>query len=167
MRLATMNIMDLFDQRLLDKIGNRLKAKKNTIAVAESVTAGLLQFALASIEEASNFFQGGFTVYNIGQKYKHLNVEPIHAESVNCVSQQVSNQMAVSVQEKFCSDWGIGITGYATPVPESDNKLFAYFAISRGSKILAKGKLNARPGKPIEVQVYYTEVVLKKLAALL
>jgi nicotinamide-nucleotide amidase len=159
--------MDLFDQALLDKIGKRLKTKKATIAVAESVTSGFLQLALGSIEEASNFFQGGFTVYNVGQKYKHLNVEPIHALAVNSVSPQVSAQMALSVQESFCSDWGIGITGYATPVPESDNKLFAHYAISYKNKVEAKGKIAAKKADPIDIQLYYTEVVLKKLAALL
>jgi len=157
--------MELFDQALLNKIGKRLTAKQETIAVAESVTAGLLQLALASIKDARKFFQGGFTVYNIGQKYKHLDVEPIHAESVNCVSLQVSSQMAIAVQEKFCSDWGIGITGYATPAPEGDNKLFAYYAISHKNKILAKGKIDAKKGRPIDVQLWYVEVVLRKVEA--
>ena len=75
-------------------------------------------------------FQGGLTVYNLGQKCRHLGVNPIQALECNCVSDKVAVEMAISVCKLFTSDWGIAITGYSTPVPESDNKLFAYFAIA-------------------------------------
>ncbi len=70
-------LMELFDLKKLKKIHDTLARKKETIAVAESVTAGLLQVALAQAENASEFFQGGITVYNLGQKFRHLGVEPI------------------------------------------------------------------------------------------
>ena len=83
-------IMEIFNENELKKIGKKLIEGKYTIAVAESVTSGILQFALSSIPDASKFYQGGITAYNIGQKYSHLKVEPIHALSVNCVSQKVA-----------------------------------------------------------------------------
>jgi len=83
-----------FDKKILTQIGKRLLAKKQTIAVAESVTSGLLQFAFSSMENAADFYQGGITAYNIAQKFKHLTVEPLHALSVNCVSAKVAEQMA-------------------------------------------------------------------------
>lgn len=57
-----------------------------TVAVAESVTAGLLQLAFSSADFATKYFQGGITVYNIGQKSRHLLIDPIHAIECNCVS---------------------------------------------------------------------------------
>ena len=71
--------MEIFNNKDLEYIGKILKKKKETLAIAESVTAGVLQFALASITDASQFFQGGITAYNLGQKCRHLLVEPIHA----------------------------------------------------------------------------------------
>lgn len=159
--------MDLFDRSLLQAIGKKLLQKGKTIAVAESVSSGLMQAAFSMMEDASDFFQGGYTVYNIGQKYKHLNVEPIHALSVNCVSQKVANEMAIAVSRSFCSDWGISITGYASPVPESGGKLFAYYAISHNGHIKAKGKIPGVKDKPFNVQVHYTSTVLKKLSRLI
>src|SRR5689334_9261316 len=117
--------MEFFSQSTLDKIREQLMTKKQTVAVAESVTSGLLQLAFSSMIDASEFYQGGITAYNLAQKTRHLLVEPIHANSVNCVSQRVADEMATQVAKLFLSDWGIAVTGYATPVPESDGKVFA------------------------------------------
>jgi nicotinamide-nucleotide amidase len=159
--------MELFDKNLLIRIGKNLKRKEESIAVAESVTSGLLQYAFSNAPDATQFFQGGLTAYNIAQKFKHLQVEPIHALSVNCVSQLVAEQMAVQVCRIFGAHWGIGITGYATPVPESDNKLFAYFAITYKEKIRSKGLLRSNDKNPPEVQLHYTQAVLQKLATVM
>ncbi len=81
--------MHLIEQPGLQVIRQYMLGNNQTVAVAESVTAGLLQWAFSSIPDAAQFFQGGITAYNISQKYKHLAVEPIHASEVNCVSQKL------------------------------------------------------------------------------
>ena len=91
--------MKPFDEKKLVSLGKKLLKRKQTIAVAESVTSGLLQFALSCIPDAARFFQGGITAYNIAQKFKHLRVEPLHALSVNCVSPKVAKEMALHVCE--------------------------------------------------------------------
>jgi nicotinamide-nucleotide amidase len=58
--------------QIVDKAGQLLMKKKNTIAVAESVTSGNIQAVLSLAKDATAFFQGGITVYNIGQKCRHL-----------------------------------------------------------------------------------------------
>ncbi|RZM19620.1 MAG: damage-inducible protein CinA, partial [Pedobacter sp.] len=63
-----------FDNVILDRIAQSLIERSETIAFAESVTTGLLQFAFGSVKNASTFYQGGVTVYNGAQKYKHLHV---------------------------------------------------------------------------------------------
>jgi len=132
---------ELISKDIIDQLKNVLVQKKQTLAVAESVTSGVLQAVISAATEASKFFQGGITTYNLGQKVLHLGIEPIHAEACNCVSQQTASQMALGVAEMFRSDWGIGITGYASPVPESGNELFAYSAISFQGEIVHKEKI--------------------------
>ena len=68
--------MHLFDNTTLNKIKNILLQRQETVSVSESVTSGLIQFALSQPSNASGFFEGGLTVYNIGQKAKHLNIPP-------------------------------------------------------------------------------------------
>src|SRR4051812_38795900 len=109
----------MFNLSVINSLKDALLAKQETISVAESVTSGLLQAAFSSAEKAMQIFQGGITTYNLGQKYRHLLVDPIHASACNCVSERVAQEMALHVCELFSSNWGIGITGYASPVPES------------------------------------------------
>ena len=158
--------MELFDKDTLDGIGKKLLKKKETIAIAESVTSGLLQFAFSNIKDASCFYQGGLTAFNIGQKFKHLQVDPVHALAVNCVSQKVAEEMAIQVCILFKSDWGVAVTGYASAVPTSGNKVFAYYAISYKSKIRSKGKLNCKKTDPSEVQRAYVNRIVKEILAL-
>ena len=159
--------MELFDKDILDKIGKKLLKKKETIAIAESVTCGLLQFAFSNIKDASCFYQGELTAFNIGQKFKHLQVDPVHALAVNGVSQKVAEEMAMQACILFKSDWGIAVTGYASPVPSSGNKIFAYYAISYKSKIRSKGKLNSKTSDPSEAQRNYVNRIVKKILSLL
>ena len=85
---------ELLNKNITDKIGEALISSKQTIAVAESVTAGHLQACLSLADKALEFFQGGITAYNIGQKTKHLGVNPIHALATNCVSEKIAGEMA-------------------------------------------------------------------------
>ena len=71
--------------------------------------------------------------------------------------------MAVQVGNLFNSDWGIGITGYASPVPESGNKLFAYFAIAYNGKIVVAKSIKPKKANPFSVQLFYSKEVLKEL----
>jgi len=155
--------MELFEKNILNTIGKKLLKKKQTIAIAESVTSGLLQFAFSNIKEASCFYQGGITAFNIGQKFKHLQVDPVHALAVNCVSQRVADQMAKEVCILFKSDWGVAITGYASAEPASGNKVFAYYAIVHKKSIRSKGKLSAEKIDPAEVQRYYANAMIQKI----
>jgi PncC family amidohydrolase len=85
----------VYNQSTIDAIRNYLVGAEETIAVAESVTSGHLQAALSSGEEASKYFQGGLTAYNAGQKARHLNIEPIYADKVNCVADKIASAMAI------------------------------------------------------------------------
>jgi nicotinamide-nucleotide amidase len=113
---------------------------QQTIAVAESVTSGFIQLLLSAATDARCFYQGGITAYNTAQKTRHLDIEPIQA------------------------DVGIGITGYATPVPEQGiEDIYAYMAIVQNGKVLYKGKIKAA-GEAMEAQLYYAERAIKTLA---
>jgi nicotinamide-nucleotide amidase len=151
------------EHKLLEQISKHLQQLKQTLAVAESVTAGLLQHQLASAEFAARFFQGGITVYNIEQKVKHPGIDPVHARQVNCVSRQVAEEMAVQVCQLFNCDWGVGITGYATAVPESNNKRFAYYAIAHQQQVIFSTQISSDQDATLLVQEEYVQAVLRSL----
>lgn len=151
----------LYDFKIINSIKDYLIEKKQTLSVAESVTSGHLQAALSTATDASVFFQGGITAYNAGQKTRHLNIEPIYALQENCVSESVACQMALEVNKMFISHFGIGITGYATIMPESGvNELFAHFAIADKSKIILSKKILSSKKDSLEVQLDFTSQLL-------
>ncbi len=159
---------DMYDKNLIGSIKEILLQQHQTIAVAESVTSGHLQVALASAENASKFFQGGITAYNLGQKARHLHVEPIHAERCNCVSDKVATEMALNAAQLFTSDWAIAITGYATPVPEcAVDQPFAYYAICYQGKLLRVKKIELAEDDPMQVQFRFVNSILEEFEKLL
>lgn len=141
---------------------------KYTIATAESVTSGLLQAMLSQAKDAQSFYQGGITVYNSGQKTRHLDIEPIHAMDCNGVSEEITTQLALNVSKKFCSQIGIGITGYASPVPEEDIlDLYAFMTIARNGTVLSNKRFRTQRTEPAEVQLEFAYNTIKTLAAVL
>jgi nicotinamide-nucleotide amidase len=149
----------------IDQIKNYMLERQQTVAVAESVTSGHLQAALSLATQASLFFQGGITTYNLGQKARHLHINPVHAASCNCVSVTVAREMAIRVCSLFSSDWSLAITGYAAPVPELNiNKLFAFYAFAFRNTVVAEGKLESEDKGTGRVQASYAAEVLKKFS---
>lgn len=157
-----------FNKKVINLIGTKLKKRNQSVAVAESVTSGLLQAAFSNADEASFFFQGGITTYNIGQKCRHLLVEPLHALECNCVSEKIARQMSKHACSLFLSDYAIGITGYASKLPEKNiNELFCYYSISLKDEIVKSGKINADAEEGLSAQLFYVNCVLEIFGELL
>jgi len=153
----------MFDKDLLFTIGQELKDKGLSVSMAESVTSGLLQCAFSNIPDASGFFQGGITAYNVGQKCRHLLVEPLHAIANDSVSEKVAQDLATNVCRLFTSNYGIGIVGYAATMPEKNiNSLYAYFAIAYEGNIIQAGKITTEAEEGFPAQLYYTESLLRE-----
>jgi PncC family amidohydrolase len=153
-----MAVRNSSDPVIPDGVRDTLLSNKQTVAVAESVTAGHLQVAFSMAEHAQEFFQGGITVYNLGQKSRHLHVNPIHALSCNSVSERVAAEMAKHITTFFMSDWGIAVTGYASPVPEKNiYELYACYSVYFRDKEIIRNTITAKNGTPAEVRRFYTE----------
>jgi PncC family amidohydrolase len=159
----------LYNIDVINRIKDFLIDKKQTLSVAESVTSGHLQAAFSAATLASKFFQGGITTYNIGQKSRHLKIEPIHAEDCNCVAERVACDMAINVNKMFSSDYGIAITGFATIAPEMNvEALYAYSAIAYKSEIAVIKKIDLKEEKDsVAVQLFYANEVIKEFDNLL
>lgn len=152
-------IMEL--QNLFKYIGNYLLEVEETIAIAESVTSGFLQFSFSQMKDASKFYKGGITAYTLDEKINLLHVDASEAEACDCVSPNIAETMALNVAKVFKTDWSIAVTGYATPVPESNRKLYAYFAIVYKGQVILSEKLDLHSRtKQVNAQLYYTEFIL-------
>ena len=123
----------MFDNKSIEKIKEKLIERNEKLSIAESVTAGFLQAAMASAEVALKFFEGGITTYNINQKVKHLKVDKNNAEECNCVSEQTANEMASGVCALFGTDWGIAVTGYRSRVIQARWSFYNFIIVGSSS----------------------------------
>lgn len=153
-----------FSQILLEKISYYLRDRNEKISVAESVTSGLVQLAFSQMPYAQEFFEGGMTTYTIDQKVDKLEIDYEEAKVMNCVSKKITEHMAVNVAKQFRTHWSIATTGYCTPVPESGNDLYAYYAISYKGNVVLSERIELNPSvRSLEAQNYFTECVLSSL----
>ena len=153
-----------FPKILLDKISYYLIDRNETISIAESVKSGFVQLAFSQMPDAERFYRGGLTAYNLAEKVQHLGIDQKPDRSANCVSKEITDAMALNVAKKFGTDWSIATTGYATPVPESGEEIFAYYSISYLGEIVHSDKIELHPlTKAIDAQNYFTECILSCL----
>ena len=156
---------EIYSIELVNNIKDALISKDETLAVAESVTSGHLQAAFSLADNATLFFQGGITAYHLAQKYRHLQIDPIYASKVNCVSERIAAEMATGVCRLFSSGYGISITGYASEIPEMNiYELYAFMAFAKEEKILTSQRITTNKKTMLEAQLDYTDQVLKIIA---
>lgn len=94
-----------------------LRKSKESLAVAESLTGGLLGGAITAVAGASDVFLGGIIAYHPRIKSEALLVNPEVLATYGVVSREVALAMAQGVREKLGSDWAISTTGVAGPGP--------------------------------------------------
>ncbi|MEM9246138.1 MAG: competence/damage-inducible protein A, partial [Cyanobacteria bacterium P01_F01_bin.153] len=110
------------DDTLAIAVGQLLKQRGETVAVAESCTGGGVGQMLTTIPGSSAYFLGGIISYDNQVKAKCLGVSENTLTKVGAVSAEVAEQMAVGVQKSLDSTWGISVTGIAGPGGGSEDK---------------------------------------------
>lgn len=153
-----------FSEILLQKISYYLSDRNEKISIAESVTSGCLQLAFSEMPGAEKYFEGGLTVYTIDQKVRQLNIDHDEAKAVNCVSRNVTEVMALNVARLYGTEWSIATTGYATPIPESGNEIYAFYVISYRGEVVISDRVELHPlTKQMDAQNYFAECALSCL----
>jgi nicotinamide-nucleotide amidase len=99
-----------------EKIGARLKARGETIAIAESSTGGLLSAALLSIGGASVYFRGGSVIYTAYARSGFLDIpNPLPPPLERASTEPYALLLANTVRERLSATWGLGETGATGP----------------------------------------------------
>lgn len=103
-------------------VGDGLRERGMTLAVAESCTGGLLSKRITDVPGCSDYYLGGVCSYANEVKMKVLGVKKETLDTVGAVSPEVAEQMAEGVAKALGADVGVGITGVAGPGGGTDDK---------------------------------------------
>jgi PncC family amidohydrolase len=100
---------------LAETIAQRLIARRETIAVSESSTGGLIAAALLAVPGASAYFLGGAVVYTKSSRAALLAIGYAEMAGLRAATEAYSLLIALRVRERLGATWGLGETGATGP----------------------------------------------------
>ncbi|MEZ5650070.1 MAG: CinA family protein [Burkholderiaceae bacterium] len=101
--------------RLLDELASRLGGSRQTVAVAESSTGGLISAAMLAVPGASAWYAGGVVIYTRDSRKRLLGIEAADVAGLEPVTEPMVAVFARRVREALGADWGLAELGIAGP----------------------------------------------------
>ncbi len=150
-------------EELHDVVVERLKAKKLTVATAESVTGGLVAQLLTKVPGASEVFWGGVVAYDARIKVALLDVPQELIDQHGVISSQVVEAMALGCRARFGTDYAVSTVGLAGPgggTPEKPVGLVYVGLAWKGG--VSSGSFNWA-GTRLEIQSRTAKLALNRL----
>jgi PncC family amidohydrolase len=96
-------------------VGQLLKDRKHTLAVAESSAGGLINAALVAVPGASAYYLGGAIIYTPAGRSALLGITPGDMTGMRSASEPFARLLAQRAREKLGATWGLAETGAAGP----------------------------------------------------
>lgn len=97
------------------QIAGHLTARRQTIAVAESSTGGLISAALLAVPGASAYFLGSAVVYTREARRILMDIPDAEMKGIRSASETYAQLLAAQIRQRFNSDWGLSETGASGP----------------------------------------------------
>jgi nicotinamide-nucleotide amidase len=98
-----------------EKIAARLIERRQSIAVAESSTGGLISAALLAVPGASAYFLGSAVVYTRDARRILMDIPDEAMKGIRSASEDYARLLANQIRRRFSSDWGLSETGATGP----------------------------------------------------
>ena len=121
---------------IAEKIAAVLKARKQTIVVAESSTGGLISAVLLAVPGASAYFLGGAVVYTRQSRRLLIDIPDAALDGMRPSTEPYALMMARVAQQQFSSTWALAETGATGPTGNSygDKAGHSCIAIAGGAE---------------------------------
>jgi nicotinamide-nucleotide amidase len=97
------------------RIAERLIARRETIAVAEGSSGGLIAAALLAIPGASAYFRGGAVVYTAAARAGLLGISSAEMAGMRAATEPFAAMLAGCMRERLGATWGLAEAGAAGP----------------------------------------------------
>jgi len=100
---------------LAEPIAARLIERRQTVAIAESSTGGLIAAALLAVPGASAYLLGGAVVYTRDARRLLMAISDEAMQGLRSSSEPYARLLAETARQRFGADWGLSETGAAGP----------------------------------------------------
>jgi nicotinamide-nucleotide amidase len=100
---------------IAEKIAAILIERRQTIAVAESSTGGLISASLLAVPGASAYFLGGAVVYTRDARRILMDIPDEAMKGLRSASEPYAKLLASQMRTRFSTDWGLSETGATGP----------------------------------------------------
>src|SRR6266446_4197594 len=100
---------------IAEHIAARLIERRQTIAVAESSTGGLISASLLAVPGASAYFLGSAVVYTRDARRILMDIPDEAMKGIRSASEAYATLLASQIRQRFSSDWGLSETGATGP----------------------------------------------------
>src|SRR3954449_13408204 len=130
---------------IAEKIAKHLTERKQTIAIAESSTGGLISAALVAVPGASAYFLGGGVVYTRQSRRLLLDIPDAAIEGMRPSTEPYALLMARTAQKQFAATWALAETGATGPTGNrygdaAGHSCIAIAGLTEGSMTLETGQ---------------------------
>jgi nicotinamide-nucleotide amidase len=100
---------------IAEQIAAKLIERRQTIAVAESSTGGLISASLLAVPGASAYFLGGAVVYTRDARRILMDIPDEAMTGIRSASEPYAKLLASQMRTRFATDWGLSETGATGP----------------------------------------------------
>ena len=100
---------------IAEQVAAKLIERRQTIAVAESSTGGLISASLLAVPGASAYFLGSAVVYTRDARRILMDIPDEAMKGLRSASEPYAKLLASQVRQRFASDWGLSETGATGP----------------------------------------------------
>jgi len=145
------------------RIGKKMAGLGLTVAIAESVTGGLIGSRLTDIAGSSLYFLGGVVAYSNDAKVKLLNVRRETLARHGAVSEPTAREMAEGVRKCFGTDIGLAVSGIAGPGGATKEKPVGLMWLALCAKESTRSRSIRLSGNRLQNKAGAAEEVLKLL----
>ena len=135
----TWNILSV----LARDVGGQLKSRKETIAIAESSTGGLISAALLSVPGASSYFLGGGVIYTREARRALLGLTE-DVVTMRAATEEYAAIVAQAIRERLETTWGLCETGASGPTGNSYGDPAGHMAMAVEGPVSISSTLETR-----------------------
>ena len=137
-------VFGIDDQRIEEVIVTLLTDRKQTLAIAESCTGGLISHRITNVPGASAMLLAGMVTYSNEAKQKFVGVSATTLKEHGAVSEPVALEMARGARETAKADYGLSVTGIAGPSGGTPEKPVGtvFIGVASRERALAKKLFN-------------------------